>query len=40
MGRRLAALRLPTVIVQEGGYAVAEIGANVVGLLGGLEAGG
>jgi acetoin utilization deacetylase AcuC-like enzyme len=39
MGRRLAALRLPTVIVQEGGYAVAEIGVNVVGLLGGLEEG-
>jgi acetoin utilization deacetylase AcuC-like enzyme len=40
MGRRVAALRLPTVIVQEGGYAVADIGANVVGVLGGLEAGG
>jgi acetoin utilization deacetylase AcuC-like enzyme len=34
IGARLAALRLPTVLVQEGGYAVAEIGANVAGVLG------
>jgi acetoin utilization deacetylase AcuC-like enzyme len=39
VGRRLAALGAPTVLVQEGGYAVAEIGANVVGVLAGFEAG-
>lgn len=38
IGRRIAALRVPTVVVQEGGYAVAEIGANVVGVLSGLAA--
>jgi len=39
MGQRIASLRAPTVLVQEGGYAVAEIGANVVGVLSGFEAG-
>ncbi len=34
IGERLAALGLPTVLVQEGGYAVAEIGSNVAGVLG------
>lgn len=34
LGARLAALRLPTVLVQEGGYAVKEIGINVAGVLG------
>ena len=34
IGRRLAGLGLPTVLVQEGGYAVAEIGTNVAGVLG------
>jgi hypothetical protein len=29
----IAALRLPTVLIQEGGYAVEEIGENVVGVL-------
>ncbi|RYD97808.1 MAG: histone deacetylase family protein [Sphingomonadales bacterium] len=33
LGARLAMLGLPTVLVQEGGYAVAEIGDNVVGVL-------
>lgn len=33
IGQRLAAAGLPTVLVQEGGYAVAEIGANVVAVL-------
>ncbi|MGE0030402.1 MAG: histone deacetylase family protein [Steroidobacteraceae bacterium] len=33
LGDHLAAARLPTVLVQEGGYAVAEIGANVAGVL-------
>jgi acetoin utilization deacetylase AcuC-like enzyme len=40
VGRRIAALGLPTLVVQEGGYAVAALGENVVGLLRGLEAGG
>ena len=33
IGAMLAGLRLPTVLVQEGGYAVEEIGENVVGVL-------
>jgi acetoin utilization deacetylase AcuC-like enzyme len=33
VGAALAGLGLPTVLVQEGGYAVAEIGANVAGVL-------
>ena len=33
IGAMLAALRLPTVLIQEGGYAVEEIGENVVGVL-------
>ncbi|MEJ2603619.1 MAG: histone deacetylase family protein [Gammaproteobacteria bacterium] len=33
IGERLAALRLPTVFVLEGGYAVPEIGENVVNVL-------
>ena len=38
MGRRLVQLRLPTVFVQEGGYAVEDLGLNVAGVLGGFEA--
>jgi acetoin utilization deacetylase AcuC-like enzyme len=38
MGSRLAGLGLPTVLVQEGGYAVSDIGANVVGVLGAFAA--
>ncbi|HEU5468343.1 MAG TPA: histone deacetylase family protein [Steroidobacteraceae bacterium] len=34
IGGLLAGLGLPTVLVQEGGYAVAEIGGNVAGVLG------
>jgi acetoin utilization deacetylase AcuC-like enzyme len=34
IGSRIAALALPTVLVQEGGYAVSEIGVNVAGVLG------
>ncbi|HET6632439.1 MAG TPA: histone deacetylase family protein [Rhodanobacteraceae bacterium] len=34
IGERIAALRLPTVLVQEGGYAVEAIGDNVAGVLG------
>lgn len=33
IGERLASLRLPTVLVQEGGYAVEEIGTNVASVL-------
>jgi acetoin utilization deacetylase AcuC-like enzyme len=36
IGRRIGALRLPTLVVMEGGYAVEAIGANVVGVLTGL----
>jgi acetoin utilization deacetylase AcuC-like enzyme len=34
MGRRIAALGLPTLIVMEGGYAVDALGANVGEFLG------
>ncbi len=37
MGARFAALNLPTLVVQEGGYAVDDLGENVVSLLQGLE---
>ena len=40
MGGLLAGLGLPTVLVQEGGYAVAEIGENVAGVLGAFAARG
>ncbi|QTF91532.1 histone deacetylase family protein [Halomonas sp. BM-2019] len=36
VGRRLASLSLPTVFLLEGGYAVAEIGANVANVLEGF----
>jgi acetoin utilization deacetylase AcuC-like enzyme len=36
MGARLAGLGLPTLFVMEGGYAVAEIGVNAVGVLEGF----
>jgi acetoin utilization deacetylase AcuC-like enzyme len=39
IGAALARLGLPTVLVQEGGYAVAEIGSNVAGVLGAFEEG-
>ncbi len=39
IGERIAALGLPTVLVQEGGYAVAEIGMNVTGVLGAFGTG-
>lgn len=39
LGRRIASLKAPTVIVQEGGYAIADIGVNVVGVLSGFETG-
>ena len=37
MAGRIGQLELPTVVVQEGGYAVADIGRNVVAFLAGLE---
>ncbi len=37
MGAVIAKLRLPTLFAMEGGYAVAEIGDNVVGVLRGFE---
>jgi len=40
LGSRLAALRLPTLFVFEGGYAVAEIGENVANVLLGFEEAG
>ena len=36
IGQRLAGLKVPTVFVQEGGYAVDEIGTNVAGVLEGF----
>jgi acetoin utilization deacetylase AcuC-like enzyme len=38
IARRVAALRLPTVVVQEGGYAVDAIGACLIAFLDGLNA--
>ncbi|WP_310632967.1 histone deacetylase family protein [Paraburkholderia sp.] len=37
IGARIAALGLPTLFVMEGGYAVEEIGVNVVNVLAGFE---
>ncbi len=37
IGARLAAVGLPTVFVMEGGYATAELGVNVVGVLQGFD---
>jgi acetoin utilization deacetylase AcuC-like enzyme len=37
IGRRIAALGLPTLVVQEGGYAIAALGENAAGLLRGLS---
>lgn len=39
MGEALGRLRLPTVVVQEGGYATAVLGKNVVAFLHGLRSG-
>jgi len=39
IGARIAKLGLPTLFVMEGGYAVAEIGVNAVGVLTGFEGG-
>ncbi len=36
IGQRIAQLGLPTLVVQEGGYAVAALGENAIGLLRGL----
>ena len=37
MGQRIRTLDVPTLFAMEGGYAVAEIGDNVVGVLRGYE---
>jgi acetoin utilization deacetylase AcuC-like enzyme len=37
IGAQIAALGLPTLFVQEGGYAIAALGENLVGLLRGFE---
>ncbi|MEK9526545.1 MAG: hypothetical protein VWZ83_09090, partial [Acidimicrobiaceae bacterium] len=37
LGRRLAAIGLPTVLVMEGGYATEELGRNVGAVLSGFE---
>ncbi len=37
MGARIAAMRLPTLFVMEGGYAVEALGVNTVNLLAGFE---
>ena len=39
IGARIGRLGLPTLFVMEGGYAVAEIGVNAVGVLTGFEGG-
>lgn len=39
LGHRLAALRLPTVFVFEGGYATAELAVNTVNVIEGFEGG-
>jgi len=39
IGAAIAALRLPTVIVQEGGYLCDALGDNLTSFLGGYEAG-
>ncbi len=36
LGRELAAMSLPTVLVMEGGYATAELGDNVAAVLAGF----
>ena len=37
IARRIASLRLPTLIVMEGGYAIDDIGINTVNFLSGIE---
>jgi acetoin utilization deacetylase AcuC-like enzyme len=37
LGRRIGSLRLPTLFVMEGGYAIDDIGVNTVNLLAGFE---
>ena len=39
IGQRIAALGLPVLVVQEGGYAVSALGENAASLLRGLQAG-
>jgi acetoin utilization deacetylase AcuC-like enzyme len=37
IGRNIAQLNLPTVFIMEGGYAIDDLGKNVVGVLSGFE---
>jgi len=39
LGTRIARLGMPTLLALEGGYAIAELGTNVVNVLSGFEAG-
>lgn len=39
IGERIAALKLPTLFVMEGGYAVEDLGVNAVNVLSGFEGG-
>ena len=39
IGRMIGGLRMPTIVLQEGGYAVDALGANAVALLSGLRGG-
>lgn len=39
LGKRLAAIELPTVLVMEGGYATEELGQNMTAVLSGFETG-
>jgi len=38
VGRRIAALALPTILLQEGGYLLNKLGENAVALLSGFNA--
>jgi acetoin utilization deacetylase AcuC-like enzyme len=37
MGKTIASIRLPTLFIMEGGYAVEEIGTNTVNVLKGFD---
>ena len=39
VGRKIASINLPTLFVMEGGYAIKEIGVNIVNTLKGFENG-
>jgi acetoin utilization deacetylase AcuC-like enzyme len=37
IGQQIAQLKLPTVFIMEGGYAIQQLGRNVAGVLGGFQ---